>query len=100
MNNFDSVAGYYDKLSILVFGTAMRRAQTAHLHDIPLGRNVLILGGGTGWLLSELSAVNPTCKVWYIDASSKMISLSKRTCEIQLKKYFLSTAPKNRYQLE
>ena len=56
----------------------MRRAQTAHLRDIPHGSKVLILGGGTGWLLSELSAVNPTCKVWYIDASSKMISLSKK----------------------
>jgi len=78
MNNFDSVAGFYDKLSILVFGTAMRRAQTTHLHDIPRGSNVLILGGGTGWLLSELSTVNPTCKVWYIDASSKMIIASKK----------------------
>jgi tRNA (cmo5U34)-methyltransferase len=78
MNNFDSVAGFYDRLSTLVFGKAMRRAQTAHLHDIPRGSNVLILGGGTGWLLSELAAVNPTCKIWYIDASSKMISLSKK----------------------
>ena len=77
MNNFDSVAGFYDKLSTLVFGTNMRRAQMTHLHDIPQGSNVLILGGGTGWLLSELSAVNPTCKVWYIDASARMISLSK-----------------------
>ena len=78
MKNFDSVAGFYDKLATLVFGTAMRRAQTTYLYDIPQGSNVLILGGGTGWLLSELSAVNPTCKVWYTDASSQMISLSKR----------------------
>lgn len=78
MNNFDSVAGFYDKLSSLVFGTAMRRAQTTHLSYIPQGVNVLILGGGTGWLLAELSAVNPTCTVWYIDASSKMIRLSKK----------------------
>ena len=78
MNNFDSVAGFYDKLTMLVFGTAIRRAQTTHLYDIPQGSNVLILGGGTGWLLAELSALNPTCKVWYIDASSKMISLSKK----------------------
>ena len=81
MNNFDAVAGFYDKLSMLVFGTAMRRAQTTHLHDIPPGSKVLILGGGTGWLLSELFAVNPTCKVWYIDASSRMISLSKRAMQ-------------------
>jgi tRNA (cmo5U34)-methyltransferase len=78
MNNFNSVAGFYDTLSTLVFGSAMRRAQTTHLREVPQGCKVLILGGGTGWLLSELSAVNPACKVWYIDASSKMISLSKK----------------------
>jgi tRNA (cmo5U34)-methyltransferase len=78
MNNFDSVAGFYDQLSTMVFGTAIRRAQTTHLSDIPQGSNVLILGGGTGWLLSELSEANPTCKVWYIDASSRMISRSKK----------------------
>ena len=78
MNNFDSVARIYDKLSNLVFGKAMRRAQTP---ICPISRRVqmcLILGGGTGWLLSELSAVNPTCKVWYIDASAKMIETFKR----------------------
>ena len=77
MNNFDSVARFYDRLSGLIFGKAMRRAQTVYLPDIVPGANVLILGGGTGWLLSELFAVNPTCKVWYIDASAKMIELSK-----------------------
>ena len=77
MNNFDSVARIYDGLSNLIFGKTIRRAQTAYLCDIGPGANVLILGGGTGWLLSELSEVNPTCKVWYIDASAKMIELSK-----------------------
>ena len=77
MNNFDSVARIYDGLSNLIFGKAIRRAQTAYLSDIRPGANVLVLGGGTGWLLSELSKVNPTCKVWYIDASAKMIELSK-----------------------
>ena len=77
MNNFDPVARIYDRLSYLIFGKAMRRAQTAYLSDIGPGANVLVLGGGTGWLLSELSEVNPTCKVWYIDASATMIELSK-----------------------
>ena len=79
MNNFDSVARFYDGLGKLIFGNAMRRAQTVYLPDIVPGANVLVLGGGTGWLLSELSAINPTCKVWYIDASAKMIELSKET---------------------
>ena len=81
MNNFDSVARIYDGLSNLIFGKAMRRAQTSYLSDIRPGANVLILGGGTGWLLSDLSEVNPTCKVWYIDASAKMIELSREVTQ-------------------
>jgi tRNA (cmo5U34)-methyltransferase len=78
MNNFDSVAPFYDQLSKLIFGSAMKQSQTAYLPAIKQGANVLILGGGTGWILSSLFAVNPTCKVWYIDSSTRMINLSKR----------------------
>jgi ubiquinone/menaquinone biosynthesis C-methylase UbiE len=77
MNNFDSVAPYYDRLSRLVFGKAIQRAQIAYLPDITPGANVLLLGGGTGWLLYELRALNPTARIWYIDASAKMIELSR-----------------------
>jgi tRNA (cmo5U34)-methyltransferase len=78
MNNFDSVAPFYDQLAKIIFGSAMKKAQTAYLHVIKQGANVLILGGGTGWILSSLFAVNPTCKVWYIDSSTRMINLSKK----------------------
>src|SRR5688572_27433406 len=77
MNNFDSVASFYDRLSRLIFGNSILHAQTLYLPDIPTGANVLILGGGTGWLLCELLAKKPGCKIWYIEASEKMISLSK-----------------------
>jgi tRNA (cmo5U34)-methyltransferase len=78
MNNFDSVAPFYDSLSKLIFGNAIKQAQTAYLSEIMQRDNVLMLGGGTGWLLRELFVVNPSCKVWYIDASAKMIALSKK----------------------
>ncbi len=77
-NSFDRVAPVYDKLSNLVFGRSMAMAQTLYLRDIPKGAKVLILGGGTGLLLKELLAINSTCLVWYVDASSKMIELAKR----------------------
>lgn len=35
------------------------------------------MGGGTGWLLKEILKVNRSCKIHYIDASSKMIALAK-----------------------
>lgn len=78
MNNFDSVAGFYDRLSKLIFGRTMVEAQTVYLGHILPGARVLILGGGTGWLLSELLTQHPTCGVWYIEASEKMLALSKR----------------------
>jgi ubiquinone/menaquinone biosynthesis C-methylase UbiE len=48
-----------------------------YLDKIPAGSNVLILGGGTGWILSELKKINPTCRVYYIEASAKMLELAK-----------------------
>ena len=78
MENFDLIAPFYDTLSRLVFGKTMRAAQTKYLSEIPPGGTVFILGGGTGWLLAELAALHPTCKIWYVEASEKMINLSKR----------------------
>jgi tRNA (cmo5U34)-methyltransferase len=79
--NFDFIAPFYDKLSRMVFGRAMHSAQTAYLQQIVQGGNVLILGGGTGWLLSELLTINPTCRVWYVEASQSMIKFAKTNTE-------------------
>jgi tRNA (cmo5U34)-methyltransferase len=78
MNNFDSIAPFYDQLSNLIFGSAIKQSQIAYLSAIRQGGKVLILGGGTGWILSALFAINPTCEVWYIDSSTRMINLSKK----------------------
>jgi tRNA (cmo5U34)-methyltransferase len=77
MNNFDSVAPFYDRLSSLVFGRSMQRAQSLYLSAVGPGAKVLVLGGGTGWLLDELIAKNPTCQLWYIEASPKMLQLTR-----------------------
>jgi ubiquinone/menaquinone biosynthesis C-methylase UbiE len=55
----------------------MYRAQTQYLKEIEENARVLILGGGTGWLLAELLSVNPSCSVVYIDASKKMIQKAR-----------------------
>jgi len=77
MNDFDRVAPVYDKLARLVFGKAITRAQTRFLSEIDGNSEVLILGGGTGWLLAELVASKPDCRVTYIDASEKMIDMAQ-----------------------
>ena len=78
MNGFDRLAPVYDKLVGLVFGKGIKRAQRRFLDEVaPLSR-VLILGGGTGWLLAELVSAKPDCKVTYIDASKKMIDMANK----------------------
>ncbi len=77
MNNFDAVAPFYDRLSKVIFGRSIRYAQTFYLNKIPLEAKVLIIGGGTGWILTELLTLNPNCRVWYVEASYKMMELAK-----------------------
>lgn len=78
MSNFDRIAPVYDKLVGAMFGSAVRRAQILFLSEIGPHSKVLMLGGGTGWLLAELLSLKPGCKVTYIDASEKMIDTSKK----------------------
>lgn len=75
--NFDSVARFYDRLAKLVFGNTLIDAQLHFLNRIPSNGEVLILGGGSGELLEHLLRVQPNCKVCYIDASEKMITLAR-----------------------
>ena len=74
---FDGIAQYYDSLARLVFGDSIRLCQLEYLDKIPPGAQVLILGGGTGWLLSELKKINPTCRVWYLESSIRMLEITK-----------------------
>lgn len=78
LNDFDSVAKIYDVLNKFVFGKSMVDAQIFFLLEVPEHAKVLILGGGTGWLLNELVKGNTTCEIWYIEASTAMLELSKR----------------------
>ena len=75
VNNFNRVAFLYDALVRLVFGNSMFRAQTFLLNKIKDDATVLIIGGGTGWILK---ALKPGCEVWYIDSSSKMIEKARK----------------------
>ena len=73
--NFDSVAWCYDALAGLVFGGSLRRAQRAALAGLPAGAPcVLVLGGGTGWVLTEVLRRCPRATVLYLEASGPMLA--------------------------
>jgi ubiquinone/menaquinone biosynthesis C-methylase UbiE len=77
--NYDNSAPFYDKLSRLVFGKALINAQVYLLPHIPPGANVLIVGGGTGWILEEIAKIHPSgLTITYVEISEKMTALSRK----------------------
>ncbi|MFD0748620.1 class I SAM-dependent methyltransferase [Mucilaginibacter calamicampi] len=78
-NNYDNAAPFYDKLSRLVFGRALVNAQVYLLQFVPPATNILIAGGGTGWILDELTRLHPTgLHITYVELSPKMMALSQQ----------------------
>jgi tRNA (cmo5U34)-methyltransferase len=78
LNRFNSLAWIYDTLARVIFGKSIKNAQVCYLKEIPKGCNVLILGGGTGWIIRKLLQINPGVNIWYIEASSAMIQRARK----------------------
>ncbi len=76
-SGFDFLAPIYDFLARLIFGRSIVVSQTWFLDQVPPKAKVLILGGGTGWLLEKLIKQNSSCTVWYVEASAKMIEKTR-----------------------
>ena len=75
--NFDSVAWCYDFLSQLVFGSKIKRSQLILLDHIKNNSKVLIIGGGTGWIIKELLAVKKVLQIDYVESSLKMLDKAR-----------------------
>lgn len=77
-SGFDYVAAFYDPLARLVYGRALQQAQQAALQALPPGApQVLIVGGGTGWVLGEVLRLRPQARVLYLEASPNMLRRSR-----------------------
>lgn len=77
-NNYDKIAGHYDTLSRLVFFKSQVNAQVNQLQYILEDSRILIVGGGTGWVLEELAKIYGCgLKIVYVEISAKMIALSQ-----------------------
>ncbi|MBT9394327.1 class I SAM-dependent methyltransferase [Hymenobacter sp. NST-14] len=79
---FDYVAAFYDPLARLVYGPALRRAQQAALEAglprLPDGApRLLVVGGGTGWVLGEILRRRPAARLVYLEASPRMLARSR-----------------------
>ena len=79
------MAPVYDVLARIVFGNAIVVSQTVFLEQIGEGSKILILGGGTGWLLNKIDERDSSCEVWYVELSERMIERAckrKMNCKI------------------
>jgi ubiquinone/menaquinone biosynthesis C-methylase UbiE len=81
-NNYDPIAAYYDLVHRLFYGRAEINAQVELLSFIRSGDHLLIVGGGTGWILEKIAALYRSgLAITYIESSSAMMALSrKRDC--------------------
>ncbi|HWV71292.1 MAG TPA: hypothetical protein VN040_06240, partial [Pseudosphingobacterium sp.] len=78
-NNYDNIASLYDFLSRLVFFKAQVKAQVELLKHIQPKSTILIVGGGSGWILEELSNLYPEgLVIHYVEISAKMLARSRK----------------------
>lgn len=77
--NYNNSAWFYDRLSRLVYGDALIRSQVYLLKHIPANSNILIAGGGTGWVLEEITKLHPSgLNITYVEISEKMMAISRK----------------------
>jgi SAM-dependent methyltransferase len=78
-NNYDPIAAYYDLVHRLFYGRAEINAQVELLSFIKPGDRLLIVGGGTGWILEKIAALYRSgLAITYIESSSAMMALSRK----------------------
>lgn len=78
-NNYDRIAPIYDALSGVIYGKSIRKIQIDLLSYIPAGSHILIVGGGTGWILEEISKIHPSdLKITYVEISKNMLQLAQK----------------------
>lgn len=77
--DYDNIARIYDLLARMVYGGAIVDAQECMLPYIHPHSSILIVGGGTGWILESLSDRCPDgLDIDYVESSAEMIRLSEK----------------------
>jgi ubiquinone/menaquinone biosynthesis C-methylase UbiE len=78
-NNYDHVAGVYDRLAWLIFGSAIKESQLSLLRYNFSSSKIVIVGGGTGTILEELGKLKTTpLTITFIELSEKMLRKAKK----------------------
>jgi ubiquinone/menaquinone biosynthesis C-methylase UbiE len=92
-NDYNNIAKIYDRLSRVIYQKSIVKAQVFLIQLIKDNDNILIVGGGTGWILEEIAKLQrQNLSVLYVEKSSSMISLAKKRNVLGLKTTFIQNA--------
>lgn len=80
-SGFNRTAFFYDALAHLVYGDALQQAQKALLPAIPAQARVLVIGGGSGWILEQLLQTGKQLDISYLDAAPAMLQRARQKYE-------------------
>jgi ubiquinone/menaquinone biosynthesis C-methylase UbiE len=89
-NDYNSIAKIYDGLSRVVYQKSIVKAQVFLIQLIKDNDSILIVGGGTGWILEEIAKLQrQNLSVVYVEKSSGMIKLAQKRNITGLKTTFI-----------
>lgn len=80
-SGFHRVAPFYDRLARLVYGDALEQAQLSVLPHLPRQGRVLVIGGGSGWILEQLLITGKQLDILYVDAAPAMLQRARHRFE-------------------
>lgn len=75
---FDFLSSFYDKLARAIIGKDIVLSQIYFLDRFSQCKRLLILGGGSGWILNEIRGHYPFLKIDYIDLSPGMMDRARK----------------------
>lgn len=89
---FNRLAPIYDSLARLIIGKGIHNSQLHFLNHLKGKSKLLILGGGTGWILPHIVEINPALSIDYIELSPEMLLKAQQSLkDCQTVKFILGT---------
>ena len=76
--NYNYIAPYYDILSRLAFCNRQQMAHDLILNYLEPHQKILWIGGGSGWLLKKIDALNIPIEIDFIEYSEVMLNQAKK----------------------
>jgi SAM-dependent methyltransferase len=76
-HGYNVLAPVYDSLARLLLGKSIQQMQLRFLNVLISKNKLLILGGGTGWILLAIERINSNIQIDYVDLSTGMIKKAK-----------------------